>query len=345
MKALAKRRIFRLIVQACLGIFASSNALADVAVQFESVTYESAFAIFRAPAAKKVVISGQLRIPSEPAGAPDSKRPAAIILHTCSGPGSADSAIVGRLTKMGIASLQIDSLGPRGWTLGACEGRFPGNEDSQVADAFAGLRFLAARPELDPSRIVVIGSSMGGGSANQAAADILAKRLMVPDGLRFAAHVSFFPNVRYAVSAAGLTGAPMLFLLGSQDNWTPPTRVKAFVDHWKKDRPALDLKVVEYRTGHNWFSERESYSANNTVQFDCPVMIVRGSADITFLNLDGSLRSLPEGAGPEQIRAVMAEDARKCVKRGAGTTPNPVVVSQSLADMESFLREILKLPQ
>jgi dienelactone hydrolase len=325
-----------------LACLAANAALAGEIIHFESVTHETPYGIFRGNTGNKVEIEARLSLPP---GSQSRQMPAAVVLHTCSGPGVPDAEISGKLQQLGFITLQFDSLRPRGWSEDlSCSGKLLGNEASQVADAFAALRFLASHPAVDPARIVVVGASMGAGSANQTALERLARANAGPTNPRFAAHVAFYPPVRFTMSAEALTGAPMLMLLGSRDDWTPPHRVKVMVTFWKQARPDLPVSIIEYRTGHGWFAHgQHNYAGTRSTAGACPIPVVRSPGDFVLLQLDGTLRELASAAGAERGKE-LAEEMRKCAKRGASITPDPSVASRSLDDMASFLKVTLKLP-
>ena len=64
-------------------------------------------------------------------------------------------------------------------------------ESMVLADAYAGLAFLAERPEIDPKRVALVGFSYGGMSTMYALNAAVADKLL-PSGLRFAGHVAFY---------------------------------------------------------------------------------------------------------------------------------------------------------
>ena len=92
-----------------------------------------------------------------------------------------------------------------------------------LADAYAGLRYLDRRPDVDGRRVALVGFSYGGMAAMYAAYAQVA-RSYAPKGRRFAAHVSFYGPciVRFADSRA--TGAPLLMLMGARDAITDRAR-------------------------------------------------------------------------------------------------------------------------
>lgn len=102
-------------------------------------------------------LAGVVRIPEAPA--PGGRRPAFLVLH---GFGSHKGAgnVLGPcavLNSLGYATLRFDMRG-----CGDSEG-VRGNLIclEQVEDTRAALGFLASHPEIDPSRIAVVGSSFG----------------------------------------------------------------------------------------------------------------------------------------------------------------------------------------
>src|SRR5437762_9428429 len=104
---------------------------------------------------------GRLYLPPEPHAA--RSVPAVILLHGSGGilP-SRELTYAPQLARMGVAALVVDSFGAR---------RDRGTEfidrilhiteTMMLADAYAGVGFLAARPEVDPRRVVLTGFSYG----------------------------------------------------------------------------------------------------------------------------------------------------------------------------------------
>ena len=85
-----------------------------------------------------------------------------------------------------------------------------------LADAYSGLGFLAARPEIDPRRVVLTGFSYGGMATMYALYAQTAEKL-APSGLRFAGHVAFYGPCIARFADSRTTGAPLLMLIGGKD--------------------------------------------------------------------------------------------------------------------------------
>ncbi|WP_448188262.1 dienelactone hydrolase family protein [Azospirillum sp. sgz301742] len=118
--------------------------------------------------------------------------PAVVLLPDLDGPKSGHEFTYGeQLARRGYVALVLDCFARRG-----CRDRGPAQrlmrvtEAAMLADAFAGLRLLAAHPRVDPARVAVVGFGMGG-MVSVLAAYRQLRELFVLDGLSFAAHVSY----------------------------------------------------------------------------------------------------------------------------------------------------------
>ncbi|MBI1775274.1 MAG: dienelactone hydrolase family protein [Proteobacteria bacterium] len=144
--------------------------------------------------------------------------PAVVMLHGAGGlvPGRSD--IYGpQLASMGVAALAIDTFGSRRERgTGFNERIINITETMMVADAYAGLAYLAGRSEIDPAHVALIGFSYGGMATTYALYRQIADRLARPD-LRFVGHVAFYGPCIARFEDRRTTGAPLLMLYGSDD--------------------------------------------------------------------------------------------------------------------------------
>lgn len=161
-------------------------------------------------------------------GGPQRKLPAVLILHGSSGVDARGDFHEAALNAAGIATLQIDMWEARGVASAAQRPKAP---ILTLPDAFSALAFLAARDEIDPDRIGVLGFSWGGVNTMAAAERLYVG--MFGGGRQFKAHVAHYP-VCYAYNNPipgvpppaqmgtqflHLTGAPMLIQVGSLDGY------------------------------------------------------------------------------------------------------------------------------
>lgn len=143
--------------------------------------------------------------------------PAVVVLHGCAGFGPPDIATAARLRAAGYLALALDSLG------GANACRHPGGARAEAEDAVAALHFLAARRDVAPGRIALLGFSMGG----FAVLDAITRGGVAPaTGPRFAAAVAYYPNCR---RSSGVMTVPLLILIGARDDWTPAAACRALL--------------------------------------------------------------------------------------------------------------------
>jgi dienelactone hydrolase len=154
-----------------------------------------------------------------PAGTPGRRAvPAVIVLHGSSGVQPEREVADGRsLAAMGVEVLLIDSFGSRrDVATDFIDRMLKITETMFVTDAYAGLRFLLARPEIDPSRVVLLGFDYGGMAATYAAYAEIAD-LEAPQGPRFAGHVAYYAPCIARFRNYRTTGAPILMLWGTAD--------------------------------------------------------------------------------------------------------------------------------
>ena len=213
-----------------------------------------------------LTIKGKLTLPQQRdhrngcASANGRKWPAVVILHGSAGVDSRGDFHEAALNAAGIATLQIDMWEARG--LGGGAGR-PAAPIITIPDAYSALAFLAARRDIDASRIGVLGFSWGG--VNSLATAELLYTGMFGGGRKFKAHVAHYP-VCYAYNAAipglpppaqlgtqfqNLTGAPVLIQLGSQDGYdNGAAHCLALA---QSVNPANSVEVVEYSGAQHAF--------------------------------------------------------------------------------------------
>ena len=150
----------------------------------------------------------------KPAGA--GPFPAMVLLHPCNGVSAFETGWAQWFVQQGYAALIVDSFGPRGVRTVCGVGGRPTLRD-RALDAFGALAFLRLQSGIDPKRIGAIGWSHGGGVALVADNKQLVTATMQGNG--FTAVVGLYPVC--ANNPVTALAAPMAFLLGSADDWTP----------------------------------------------------------------------------------------------------------------------------
>lgn len=155
----------------------------------------------------------------EPPGPSATKvLPAVVVLPDLDGPSAAcEVAHAVQLARRGYVVLVVDAFAARGaGRLDARRRLVRVTEAMMLADAFAGLRLAAEHPRVDPGRVAALGFGIGGMVAVLAAYRQI-RDLYVADGLRFAAHASYYGCPAPRLDRCRTTGAPVLLLVGEVD--------------------------------------------------------------------------------------------------------------------------------
>jgi dienelactone hydrolase len=187
--------------------------------------------------------------------------PAVVMLHGASGVQGPRELTYGRqLAAMGVAALAIDAFSSRrDLGRGFVERILNITESMFLADAYAALRRLAARPEIDGERVVLIGFSYGAMAATYAAYSQVAE-LFAPGGERFAAHVAFYGPCVARFEDSTTTGAPVLMLWGSEDAIIDPARCAETAADLERGGSAVETIVYE-GAAHQWDAHRGPWQA------------------------------------------------------------------------------------
>lgn len=166
-----------------------------------------------------------------PAG--EGPHPAIVMLHGCSGlwakSGEPTASFVfwaEHFRDRGYMTLLVDSFGPRG------EKEICTHMERKISeavdrprDAYASLRWLVSRKDVDARRVHVMGWSNG------AMATLHVLRPDAPgfdqEGPRFRSGVAFYPGCAALAKLEYRPTAPLLIQAGGADDWTPARHCEA----------------------------------------------------------------------------------------------------------------------
>jgi dienelactone hydrolase len=225
--------------------------------------------------------------------------PAVVLLHGAAGVLSTrEITYAGQFAAMGVAALVVDAFGARrDRATGFVERLLEVTETMVLADAYAGLRFLDAKPEVDGERVALIGFSYGGISATLGAFAQAAETLN-PDGPRFAAHISYYGPCIARFDDNRATGAPVMMLAGSEDAIVDRARCNQILADLRQG--GADTEFIVYQGAfHQWDGS-----------FRGPRMIGRNLADCNLrVGSDGIVRdrfTFLHMTGPISRRLILA---------------------------------------
>ncbi|WNO04840.1 dienelactone hydrolase family protein [Rhodoferax mekongensis] len=192
-----------------------------------------------------------------PAGS--AKAPAVVALHGCGGLPQdrttlnyAQSRYIRIFHDAGMGVLYLDSFGPRGFH-SICEQKPTERtltEANRRQDVLAALQWLATQPEVDASKMAVVGWSHGGQTVLATAdrnADGVAQARIKP-----AALVAFYPGCNvFEKQWAYSVVAPLLVMSGELDNWTPAATCKSRTDRLTAAKQPV--RYVQYPGSYHAF--------------------------------------------------------------------------------------------
>jgi dienelactone hydrolase len=144
--------------------------------------------------------------------------PVVILLHGCAGITANQSVWADRLADWGYASLIVDSFTPRGVkSVCAPDAQKLVTPFDRAGDAWSAAIFLKSLPQIDATRIAVIGESHGGATAAMLTASVF--QAIAPGLIK--ASVDYYGSCR---DPAGHGTIPLLALAGDADTWGNPAR-------------------------------------------------------------------------------------------------------------------------
>jgi dienelactone hydrolase len=193
---------------------------------------------------------GRLYLP--PGAHPPHSVPAVVLLHGSGGVlPTRELTYAPQLARLGVAALVVDSFAARRDRGTAFIARVLNITETMIlADAYSGLGALAARPEIDPHRVVLSGFSYGAMAVMYGLYAQIADRL-APAGLRFAGHVAFYGPCIARFADSRTTGAPLLMLIGGADEITDQRRCAEIAADLRAGGSRVDVAVYPGAV-HQW---------------------------------------------------------------------------------------------
>ena len=193
---------------------------------------------------------GRLFLP-ESAGA-SMPVPAIVLLHGNGGVmGARELTYARQFAAMGVAALVVDVFAARRDMVTDFTSRVLNVTEAMfLADAYAALDWLAARPDVDGERVAVMGFSYGA-MATMYAAQAQIAEIYAPGGARFAAHVSFYGPCIARFEDRRATGAPVLMLMGALDAIIDVDRCREVADDLEAGGAPVEM-VVFPEAYHQW---------------------------------------------------------------------------------------------
>lgn len=335
-----KKRSFRqawFLVPMLIMALVSGMALAQEKVTFPSAEFASKFFMAKR-VGKPIDIFGYLSMPTVPVS---GKIPVVVIAHGSAGVQRKDTDFwAPYFNHLGFAALVVDTFTPRGVTSVVDDQNLVSNAADTV-DAFYALKFLAADPRFDANRIGVIGFSRGGVAANETAVRMFRDNVLREQRtLQFAFHIPVYPgcqNSRFRKNGSfDRTGAPMLFLMGGADDYTPASLCLDTIKEMQAEYPG----TIEY---HVYEGAHHGFDADLGVKYH-PMAMTTRNCPVIEADLNNWAKTVYPGGQPLDAEAEKAL-YKQCMTRGTNTNAFGTKYRDMAArDIEDFLRRYKFIP-
>ncbi len=323
--------IFRALVPLILGCILLSPSVAGAT---ETVTYsgyapESIADIYQGKwALSRTELSGKLRLPDG-----EGPFPVVVLQHGSGHPLNLQpwwDIVVPALLNAGIGGFIANSYDGR--NIGGTSGdQRKLSKAARIVDALMALKALAAHDKVDPARIGVTGYSFGG-IVSIETADRRTVEAVLGKDLKFAAHLPVYPSCGSHRAVVDMTGSPMLFLAGRNDDYTPAAFCKAYMPKLKKAGVPATLKVYP-DAGHGFVKVQDRYLSRAATFNGCGTSTINAEGYHEFG--DFSEKGL---SWAETVVAAF----KKCGSRGASLYGTRASQRQALRDTVDFFVKTLK---
>jgi dienelactone hydrolase len=310
------------------------SAHAQVKISIPSVTPAGLAALLRHEALATSV-SGDLYLPPGASG----PLPALVLMHGSGGlqgpTGSNIRKWAGTFAGWGIASLVVDSFGPRGLTSTAAD-QSKLSSWADVEDALAALQVLGADARIDRKRIGVIGWSRGGTAAFNSALETVRKN-MIKDDLKFALHVAFYGPAQIQYRDRATDQSPVMILHGEADNYVPIGPVHEFAD-WLQSRGNSVTFISYPKIYHDFDVQGGPQGFEKAVEtgIKCDLVIDVSTGRVIRMNHADAPK-----ANADDVRAYI----KSCVGHGANLAFNAATRADAVEKLHAFLKQYFQIAQ
>ena len=193
------------------------------AIEFESANPANFYEILSGADVPKITIDGKLFLPPDHDGSP---LPAVIVCPGSVGVAESHLMHTETLCAAGYAAFIIDPFGARS-VVSTYANQTQFSFAASAYDVLAAVKAIAARPEIDASRIGVQGHSRGGSAVVQAAMRRMQDRVL-GDGPRIQAVYGVYPWGGQQFLNPDIGDVTMRIVIGEKDNWCSPQQMQGY---------------------------------------------------------------------------------------------------------------------
>ena len=227
--------------------------------------------------------------------------PAVVMMHGCGGASSADTFPDwgNRYKDMGYVSVLVDGFSSRGFSH-QCR-RYGANFTratvlDRVRDAYRALHMLADHPDIDPNRIYIHGWSNGGAAVLSALTPDIHEWIPGTEDNpevwrhRFAGGIAYYPPCGHMGGSREFS-APLLIVIGEDDDWTWAHRCKPVVNVKAGDRKG-EILVIENATHSFDLMSWDGYHTTSRSRYGARMVPNQNAKELAIKRVKQFLRSI-----------------------------------------------------
>lgn len=275
-------------------------------------------------AGRPTTVGGQFRIAQG-----TGRLPVVVMIHGSEGIRANIDTWSNQFIEMGVSTFVIDGLTGRGLRTVSANQALLGRLNL-IIDAYRALDILAKHPQVDPSRVILMGFSRGGQAALYASVKRF-QRMWNRSGIEFAAYIPFYPDCSTAyIGDVEVADRPIRIFHGTADDWDPIAPCKAYVDRLRS--AGRDVQLTEYPTAPHAF--------DNPLNSQPPSIPNTNFQTVRHC----SIREETMGVLINVVTKQPFTYADPCVERGPHTGYDTTAARMSHQAVGDFIRRLIKEP-
>ncbi|MEP0392627.1 MAG: dienelactone hydrolase family protein [Erythrobacter sp.] len=228
-----------------------ANGAIGEAIEFESAGPANFHDILNGADVPKITIDGKLFLPPDHDGSP---LPCVIVVPGSVGVAESHLMHTETLCAAGYAAFIVDPFGARSVAV-TYDDQTQFSFAASAYDVLAAVKTMAARPEVDASRIGVQGHSRGGAAVVQAAMKAM-QRTVLGEGEAIKTVYGVYPWAGQQFLNPDIGDVTMRIVIGEQDEWCSPQQAQGYAQAIRLASSG-DLTFKMYEGAHHSYDRQQ----------------------------------------------------------------------------------------
>lgn len=252
-----------------------ANGSVGEAIEFESANPANFHEILNGADFPKIMIDGKLFLHPDHDGSP---LPCVIVVPGSVGVAESHLMHAETLCDAGYAAFVVDPFGARSVSV-TYDNQTQFSFAASAFDVLSAVKVMAARPEVDASRIGVQGHSRGGAAVVQAAMKVM-QAAALSEGEAIKAVYGVYPWAGQQFLTPNIGDVTMRIVIGEQDEWCSAQQAQGYA-HAIRLASNGDVSFKMYADAHHSYDRRQGME-------DFPTATVAPQAPTVYIDDAGS---------------------------------------------------------